>query len=285
MLKQYIGLTKPERTLANVITGLAGYLFASKWHISWHILLSLVGGLALIIASACVLNNLMDRDLDKHMARTKKRALVTGEVPARDAFMFAVVIGTAGFWILAQTNWLTFWISAIAGYTGYVALYDYAKRKSVWGTLAGTICGSASIVAGYTAATGKLDSAAFLLFAIMAAWQMAHFYSIAIYRLDDYKKAGVPVWPAKFGVSNTKAQIFFFIAAFIGANALLAVFGYVKYSYLITISAAGGYWYWHAVSGLTKKVDDTAWARRMFGISLNVLLVFAVVLAVGPVLF
>jgi len=284
MLKEYYQLTKPERTLANVITALAGYLFASRWHVDWPVLLALLIGSTLIIASACVLNNLIDRDLDKKMVRTKKRALVTGRIPARHAGVFAATLGLVGFWALAYTNWLTFCVGALAGFVGYVALYDVAKRKSVWGTLVGTIPGGASLVAGYTAVTGRLDVAAWLLFIIMAAWQMAHFYAIAIYRLKDYQKAGVPVWPAKYGVANTKVQIFLFVAAFVAANALLAVSGHVKYSYLIVMTLVGGYWYWRAVQGFAKKVDDEAWARGMFGVSLVVLLVFAGVLTVGPIL-
>jgi protoheme IX farnesyltransferase len=283
-LKKYVGLTKPERTIANVITGLAGYLFASKWHIQSVVLFELLAGLTLIIASACVLNNIIDRDLDKHMERTKKRALASGEIPARSAAMYAAMLGVIGFWLLAHINWTTFWVAALAGYVGYVALYGYAKRKSAWGTLAGTISGGASIVTGYTAVTGRLDVAALLLFVIMAVWQMAHFYSIAIFRLDDYKKAGVPVWPAKHGVANTKTHIFIFVAAFIAANTLLAITGFVNYWYLALMVIAGGYWYLKALQGFHKQTDDVKWARGMFGISLLVLMVFAGLISVGSIL-
>ncbi len=274
---------KPERTLANVITALAGYLFASRWHTRWESLTALLVGSGLIIASACVLNNIIDRDLDRQMTRTKKRVLVTGALPARTAVIYAIALGVVGFWALAQTNWLTLAIGA-AAYVSYVVIYDLAKRRSVYGTVVGAVPGAASLVAGYTSVTDRLDTAALLLFLIMAAWQMAHFYAIAIYRLKDYRQAGVPVWPVRHGIKSTKQQIFLFVAAFLAANALLAIYGYVRYSFLALMMVLGGYWYWRALQGMTRKIDDEAWARSMFGLSLIVLLAFSTLLTVGPIL-
>jgi protoheme IX farnesyltransferase len=92
------------------------------------------------------------------------------------------------------------------------------------------------------------------------------------------------VWPARYGVTSTKRQIFIFVAAFVAANALLAVFGYVSYSYLAIMTAFGAYWYWQALQGVVKAVNDEVWARRMFTTSLVVLLAFAAMLSVGPIL-
>src|ERR1700722_13872063 len=100
MFKRYLELAKPERTLANVITAGAGYLFAAKWHIGWTIVPALLAGSSLIIASACVFNNYIDRDLDVQMARTKKRALVIGSISARTALIYGSILGALGFWLL-----------------------------------------------------------------------------------------------------------------------------------------------------------------------------------------
>lgn len=283
VIKAYYEITKPERTLANVVTGLAGYLFASRWHIDWPSFVSFMAGMTLIIASACVLNNFTDRDLDKVMHRTKRRVLVTGELSAQNAAIFGLVIGVIGFWLLAHTNALTFLIGFIA-YVSYVVFYDLAKRYSEWGTLVGTVPGAASLVAGYTAVTGHLDIAAALLFVIMVCWQMAHFYAIAIYRLKDYKKANVPVWPAKYGVQSTKRQIYVFVAAFITANALLWATHYVGYIYLIVVCVSGAYWLLLAARGFEKKTNDDTWARGLFKFSLVILLIFAAMLTIGPIL-
>src|SRR5262249_4458865 len=149
---------------------------------------SLLVGMGLIIASACIFNNYIDRELDAKMARTQKRALVTHEISVAAALLFAIALGAAGFVVLSRTNPLTVAVGPTAIIT-YVIFYGWARRHSVHGTLVGTIPGAASLVAGYTAATGRLDTAAWLLFAIMVVWQMAHFYSIATYRLADYKAA------------------------------------------------------------------------------------------------
>ncbi|HLG90862.1 MAG TPA: protoheme IX farnesyltransferase, partial [Candidatus Saccharimonadales bacterium] len=199
LIRIYFSLTKPERTLTNVITALAGFLFASefvlgKWLYLW-MAVYLIGGLTLIIASANVLNNYADKELDQKMARTRKRALPSGQVSARASIVYAAVLGLLGFWLLLYTNWLTVGIIA-AAYFWYVAVYGYAKRHTVYSTLIGTAPGAASIVAGYTAYTGKLDLAALILFLMMVGWQMVHFYAIAIYRQKDYKAAAVPILPA-----------------------------------------------------------------------------------------
>src|SRR3990167_5798965 len=103
-LRSYIGLAKPERTLANVMTSVAGYLFVSEWHINWGVILALVAGLTLVIASANVLNNFIDKDIDQLMARTQKRALPSGQISAAASTIYAAILGLLGFWVLSYTN-------------------------------------------------------------------------------------------------------------------------------------------------------------------------------------
>src|SRR3990167_10448938 len=125
----FYGLAKPERTLSNVMTAVAGYLFASQWHISWDVFLALAAGLTLVIASANVLNNFIDKDIDQQMERTQKRALPSGQISAAASTIYAAILGLLGFWVLSYTNWLTLVIVAIA-YIWYVAIYGYAKRRT-----------------------------------------------------------------------------------------------------------------------------------------------------------
>lgn len=282
LIRTYYELAKPERTFANVITAVAGFLFASEWDIDWQLFILFIIGTTLVIASACVLNNYIDRDLDQKMDRTKKRALPSGRVSGRASIVYAVILGGAGFWALSYTNWLTVAILA-AAYFSYVAVYGIAKRHTVYSTLIGTIPGGASLVAGYTAVTGTLDEAAAILFVIMLSWQMVHFYAIGIYRLKDYAAAKLPVLPAKAGIGRTKKHMFFYLIVFLFSTSQLKWAGYTGYIYLVAASLIGGFWLYKLIDGWSTK-DSNAWARGIFKSSLIVLLVMCLLLALGPVL-
>lgn len=282
MFKNYYELAKPERTLTNVLTAAAGYLFASKWHIHWGVFLALLVGSTLIIASACVFNNYLDRRLDSHMKRTKKRALVLHEVSGKAAITYGSILGLMGFITLTRTNWLTFTVGVIA-FVSYVFVYGWAKRHTIYSTLIGTIPGGASLVAGYTAFTNHLDTAALLLFIAMVSWQMAHFYAIGIYRLEDYRSAGLPIWPVKKGVASTKQQIIFFIIAFILASVLLTYLGHAGLIFAFVMLLVGIEWLRKALV-TPKRQDEAMWGRSVFLFSLKVIMVFSVMVAVGPIL-
>jgi protoheme IX farnesyltransferase len=279
VVKTYYQLTKPGIVYSNVMTAAAGFLLASNGHLNFTLLIYLLAGTALIIASACVFNNYIDRGIDAKMARTKKRAIASGEISARSALTYATILGFLGFVILSNTNWLTVAIGFGAIFS-YVVLYGIAKRKTVHGTLVGTVPGGASLVAGYTAVSGKLDAEALILFLIMVAWQMPHFYSIAMYRLKDYKAAEIPVNPIVRGMKNTKFQIICYIFAFLLACSALSVFGYAGLTYRVVMIVVGTYWLWKGVRGINVH-DDSKWARGMFGFSLITLLVFSAMISLN----
>jgi protoheme IX farnesyltransferase len=281
--KEYYELAKPERTLANIITALAGFLLASKWHINFSLLVATLGGMALVIASACVANNFIDRGIDAKMDRTRRRVLVRGRLPAAAVIIYAVVLGSCGFLTLGLfVNALVMVLGAVA-YIDYVALYGWSKRRSVHSTLIGTVSGSMSLVAGYCAVTGRLDAAAVILFFIMVFWQMPHFYAIGIYRLKDYKAAALPIWPAQKGVASTKRWILVYMLAFAISTVLLTVFDYTHYIYLTFMLLIGGYWLWLAAQGLKTK-NNEKWARQVFLFSLVVIMALSAAIALGGIL-
>lgn len=283
MLRQYLELTKPERTLANVITAAAGFLLASKWHIPVLLLLATLAGTSLVVASACALNNYIDRDLDTKMPRTKKRVLAVHAMPPRNVLLFAVVLGIAGVAILwAYVNVLVVVLGLVA-YFDYIVLYGYAKRHSVHSTIVGTISGAMPIAAGYCAFTGKIDSAAIVLFVSMVCWQMPHFFAIAIFRMKDYAAGNIPVLPLKKGVYRTKVQIMIYTLAFTIAALFLAVFGYVGFVYAAVIAVTGIIWLYRGIHGFRTEHDEK-WARGMFFFSLKALMVFSVMVAIGSIL-
>lgn len=283
-VRVYYSLAKPGVMYGNVLTCAAGFLLASRWHSSFGLFAATVGGMALIISSACALNNFLDRDIDKKMERTRKRVTVTGEVPPRNAAIFAVAIGVAGFAVLAVfTSWLVTAIGA-AGYVIYVVFYGMlGKRRSVHGTLVGSLSGAAPILGGYCAASGKIDAGAILVFLILFFWQMPEFYSISIYRRQEYAAAGVPVISVARGVKRTKLEILIYTAAFTLAIILLGVFGPARYTYLAVMTLLSLYWLWLAIKG-QRTADDSKWARGMFRFSLVIILALSTMLSFGSVL-
>lgn len=283
MLKNYYTLTKPGIIYGNLLTSAAGFFLASRGQINFWLLFETLAGVALVIASACVFNNYIDRNIDSKMSRTKVRALVTGSIAVKNAVILASILGVAGFLVLAfYTNITTFSLGVIAFFV-YVVLYGFSKRYSIHGTLVGSIAGALPPAAGYTAVTNKFDVGALLLFLILVFWQMPHFYAIAIYRFNDYKAAGIPSLPLKKGVQITKINMLIFVIAFIIAGLMLTVFGYTGYSFAIVTALLGFTWLWLCIKGFWVS-NNSHWARKMFSLSLVVLMSLCIMILVDMVI-
>lgn len=266
-LRAYYYLTKPGIIRGNVITAAAGFLLASKHHIAVGLLLATMAGLGLVIAAACVSNNILDRGLDKKMARTAKRALVSGKITVRSAVMYAAILLIIGSCLLGYyANWLTLGL-ALVGYVAYVAVYGYYKRRSTLGTAVGSISGAIPPVVGYVAVTNRLDAAAVILFVILVCWQMPHFFAIAMYRIQDYAAAKLPVLPVKKGLTNTKVQSLIYIVGYGLSSVALSIYGYTGQIYAVTMTIVCLAWLALAIKGFY--VNNTeAWARQLFFFSL-----------------
>ncbi len=279
-VKAFYRLTKPGVLYGNVLTAAAGFLLASEGVIDTRLFIATITGTTLVIASACVLNNFLDQDIDQLMERTKKRPLITGDVRGRDAVIFLVVLGISGILVLyAWVNWLVV-VVGLTGFLVYVVLYGMlSKRLSIHGTLVGSVSGAAPILAGYVAVTDAIDLGALLVFVILFLWQMPEFYSIAIYRRDEYKAAGVPVISVVKGIQHTKRQIFAYLLAFTVSVVLLTAAGYTGYVYLVVMTALCIYWLWLGTKSLNTK-DNDFWSRKVFRHSLVVLLAFSLLISV-----
>lgn len=279
----YYRLTKPGIIYGNALMAIAGYLFGAAGDPSLTVFLAMVVGISAVIASACVYNNVIDRDIDAKMERTKERAIPTGRIPRHDALLFASFLLVIGLVLLVLgTNALTALV-ALMGHLAYVVLYGYAKRKTVYGTLVGTLSGSTPPVIGYVAATGALDVTAVLLFIVLAAWQMPHFYAIAIFRRDDYKHANIPVLSVVSGMEATRRQIIIYVGVFILSCVMLGLFGSLSLFSTLVLVLLGAYW---LLLCLTRDTDEPIerWARRQFGWSLKLLLFMCVILSLDSFL-
>jgi protoheme IX farnesyltransferase len=270
MINYYL-LTKPGIILGNLITVAAGFLLASKGSIHVWLFFATLIGLALIMASACVFNNYINRQDDRKMERTKNRALVTGLISDRNAIAFAICLGIIGSVILfLYTNFLTVMVASV-GFFVYVVLYSFWKCHTIYGTAIGSIAGATPPVVGYCAVSNQFDLGAFILFMIMILWQMPHFFAIAMCHFDDYVAAGVPVLPVKKGILRTKVHMMVYILGFVLAASMLTFFNYTGYVYLIMTTSIGLAWLALCLQGF-RSHNDQLWGQQMFRISLVMIL-------------
>lgn len=283
VVSDYYWLTKPGIIYGNAISAIGGFLLASRGSVDILLFIATLIGISLVMASACVFNNYIDRDIDAKMKRTKNRALVSKKISPRSALIFASVLGVIGFGLLFFfANQLSAYV-ALFGHFAYVVLYGYAKRVTVHGTVVGSISGAVPPVVGYVAVADRLDITAVMLFLILVVWQMPHFYAIAMYRAKDYAAASIPVLPLKSGVRATKIQIITYIVLFMIATTLLTFLGITGYTYLVIMVLISLVWLLLALQGLKVK-NDILWAKKLFKFSLIVLLSFNLLISVDVLL-
>ena len=279
-IKNYLSLAKPRMVIGNMITAGGGFFLASGGQADYRLLAWTLAGLALVIAFGCIFNNYFDRDIDALMERTKDRAFVKGSVSVRYAISFGALSGILGVLILfLYTSLLTLGIAIFGAFMYIVAYTLWAKRRSVHSTLVGSLAGAVPPVVGYTAVTHSIDLVAILLFLILVLWQMSHFYAIALYRIEDYTAARLPVLPVKYGAFATKMRMLLYINAFLAATLILAALGYAGNAYAFVMLVLGICWLGLAIAGF-HTTDNKKWARRMFVFSLAIIMMFSIMIGV-----
>ncbi len=282
-LKTYYWLAKPGIVYGNLLPAVAGFLLASSHNVSLALLAETIVGLALVIGSACVWNNLLDRRIDAHMTRTKQRALVTGKISDVNAILYTLLLGVLGFTLLAVYTNLLATLIALVGFFDYVVVYGLAKRGTVHSTVIGSISGAVPPVVGYTAVTNRFDTGALILFLILVLWQMPHFYAIAIYRFNDYKAAGLPILTVKKGFHAAKIQVLLYIITFTLAVLSLTLLHYTGWVYALIMLVVCLVWFKKGLFGLRAK-NDAKWARGMFLFSLVVIALWSTLVSLQALL-
>nr|OEF25697.1 protoheme IX farnesyltransferase [Vibrio cyclitrophicus 1F97] len=285
MLKKYLSITKPGIIFGNLISVAAGFFLAAKTEpASVMLLLTTLAGVGLVIASGCVVNNIFDRDIDQKMKRTRNRELVQGNINTDVAFIYSLVMLLAGTALLFQFVNPMSAVVVLLGYVFYVFFYTmWYKRNSVYGTLVGSISGAVPPLVGYLGVTNYLSLEAVLLFIMFCLWQMPHSYAIAMFRIQDYRDAGIPVLPVKEGVDKAHQHMKAYVVAF-GAVALgLFLLGEAGYEYLAVSAAVCFMW----TKVTFRKVDCLnyiQWSKTVFKVSLLVVMSISGVLGLELIL-
>lgn len=266
--------------MGNLIAASSGFFLASQGNINIALLIGMWLGTTLVIASGCVLNNIVDRDIDKKMRRTRNRSVAAGRISVTSALWYGIAIGALGFYTLVvMTNWLAVLFAAI-GFVVYVGLYTlWSKRSTVYGTLIGSLSGACPPVIGYVSVANEFDMGAAIILLTFCLWQIPHSYAIAIYRFDDYVAAQIPVFPIEQGVKAARKQMIAYIIGFAIAALALSYTGYVGYWYALVIGAGSLYWLYLAKIGYQPD-NEQGWARRVFVFSIVIIVAFSVLISV-----
>ncbi len=281
--RDYINITKPGIIRSNLIAAFGGFWLASKWDIDWLLMIYTLIGTALVMASACVLNNYFDREMDLKMARTQQRALPAGRLQPSHVLRYGIVLGVLGELVLALYVNLLSALLGLIGFVVYVGIYTlWLKRTSTLSTAIGAISGSMPPVIGYCAVTDELDAGAWILFAILFLWQPPHFWALGIRRKEEYRAAGFPLLPVVKGVRRTKLQMIPYVLLLLPVSILLYAYHYVGIFYLLAAVLLGLVWLLLCLSGLRTK-DDDVWAKKTFTFSIYYLMVTFIVMMIDTV--
>jgi heme o synthase len=263
----YALLMKPGILIGNLITMAAGFALGGKGPFDFGLFFAAVFGLGFIMASGCVFNNVFDKSIDQKMKRTQNRPIPSGAISPARAVAIGIGLLLMGNLILAyMTNPLAL-MAADIGFVIYVIFYTLLKKSTLYGTVIGSMAGAVPPVVGYVAAGSEVDMGAFLLFMVLVFWQMAHFYSIALFHIEEYRAAEIPVLPLVKGIFQTKIHIILYIMAFMGTASLLTFTGYTGYGFLCLVWILGLFWLQLAFQGLQTE-SNFLWAKKMFRCSL-----------------
>jgi protoheme IX farnesyltransferase len=241
-LTAYIALTKPDVSFLVLMTTTAGFYMGVRGPIPWLHLVQVVFGTMLIAAGTAALNHYIERESDRHMRRTASRPLPAGQLTPTEALCFGLSLCLAGAIDLYFVAGYLACLLGVLTSASYLLAYTPLKTRTVWATFVGAIPGAIPPMIGWTAATGKLDTGGWLLFAILFLWQFPHFHAISWMYREDYARAGILMLPVvdKEG-KRTFRQVIFYAATLVGVSLLPAVMGFAGVLYffgaLVTCTA------------------------------------------------
>ena len=278
---QYYALTKPRVVQLIVFCAFIGMVLAvpgaPTWQ-DWGRMLAACTGIWLVAAAAAAFNCLVERTIDARMKRTAWRPTARGELSHRQALVFSALLCAAGAVILLlAVNALTLWLT-LATFIGYAVVYTLVlKPLTPQNIVIGGASGAMPPVLGWAAMTGQVGHEALLLFLIIFLWTPPHFWALALYRVEDYRRAGLPMLPVTHGNAFTRLQVFLYTVVLFAGCLLPFVVGMSGYLYLFAAVVLGlgfcGYGW-----ALLRNYSD-ALARKTFRFSLiHLSLLFAALL-------
>lgn len=277
--RDYLELCKPRVVALMLLTVVVGmYLAVPGWVPLSTLTFSLLG-IGLCAGSAAAINHLVDKRIDGIMARTSKRPVARGRVSVIQAFYFATILGLVGLLVLdLLVNRLTAILTFVT-IIGYAGVYTgYLKRATPQNIVIGGLAGAAPPLLGWTAVTNQLDPQALLLVLIIFTWTPPHFWALAIYRLEEYKQAEIPMLPVTHGIAFTKLHVLLYSILLLIVSLLPFVVGMSSWLYLTGALSLGLRFLYWAIK--LYRTNQAVIAMRTFRFSVIYLMLLFVFLLV-----
>jgi heme o synthase len=275
---QFYALTKPRVVQLIVFCAVIGMLLAQPGLPNWQLALAGTVGIWLVASAAAAFNCLVEQKIDRNMARTAWRPSARGQLSSTQTLVFSALLCAAGsavlyWWVNPLTMWLTF-----ATFVGYAVVYTVIlKPLTPQNIVIGGASGAMPPVLGWAAMTGTVEHEALILCLIIFLWTPPHFWALALYRVEDYRKAGLPMLPITHGSEFTRLQVLLYTIVLFAATLLPFVFGMNGYLYLAAAVVLGAGFIGYAWQ-LWRQYSD-ALARKTFRFSLwHLSLLFAALL-------
>jgi protoheme IX farnesyltransferase len=246
--RQFLALAKPRVVSLIVFTAVIGMFLAVPGVPPAGAVLFGTLGIALVAGAAAAINCLVEQNIDKLMRRTSWRPLPRGQLSSRQTLAFAGCVGGAGLWLLhAFVNPLTMWLT-LGTFLGYAIVYTVLlKPATPQNIVIGGASGAMPPVLGWAAVTGDVPPEALLLFLIIFVWTPPHFWSLALYRRDDYAKAQLPMLPVTHGIRYTQLMIVLYTIALVAVTLLPYALQMSGAPYLEAALVHGGMFIGHAL--------------------------------------
>lgn len=270
LARDYLELCKPRVVLLMILTSLVGMCLAPSTSVPIMSLIFGNLGIALVASAAAALNHVADQHIDKLMGRTQNRPIVQGKISTKRSILFASILCVTGMAILLLLiNTLTAALTFLS-LIGYAVIYTlYLKHATPQNIVIGGIAGAAPPLLGWTAVTGSISAEALLLVLIIYIWTPPHFWALAIYRLEDYAKANVPMLPHTHGVAYTKLNIVLYTVLLTCATSFPYFIKMSGWIYIIGVSIANLFFIIYALRLYFS--DDKQLAIRTFRYSIHYL--------------
>jgi heme o synthase len=258
-LRAFYSLTKPRVVSLIVFTAVIGMFLATPGVVPLQVLLAGTAGIAFVAGAAAAMNCLVEHRIDAKMRRTSWRPLPQGELSPAQTLAFAGALGGIGLWLLHHyVNTLTMGLT-LATFVGYAIVYTVIlKPATPQNIVIGGASGAMPPVLGWTAVTGEVTIEPLLLFLIIFAWTPPHFWSLALYRTEDYARAGVPMLPVTHGKPYTRLQVLLYTVILFAVSLLPYVVRMSGLAYLAAALVLGAIFLAYAVRIYVAYTDAVA---------------------------